>query len=552
MSLIHILDKQIAERIAAGEVVERPASVVKELVENALDAGATAIQVDIRGGGIQLIRVSDNGTGIGREDLPLALERFATSKVHSLDDLTAIRSLGFRGEALPSIAAVAHVEILTRQPDEIEGTRLRATHHDVEIEPVASPAGTSVTVRDLFYNAPARRKYLKSPLREAELVRESIVRYSLAYPAVAFRLVIDGREAYVAPAATLLERIATALGRDVAGEMAEVRWEGIDLSVHGYISRPTIARSNREAQFFFTNGRPIRSGLLAVMLERPYAGRLPPGRHPIAVLNITVDPHLLDVNVHPRKVEVRFLQERTVYHAVMQAVENALASYPREVAAPTLTWPFQDVEMDTAAREGREAYAISGRWHALAQLHYTYILVQTPDGLAIIDQHAGQEQVLFERLVHGADRHPIEPPVHFDVTPREASQMAGLIPTFVALGFELEPFGSHSFLVRAVPEPLIATFATPSTSLELRELLTELLAEANRYTRLAGDPLRERLAMKAACLGARKAGDPLSQEQMQALVDQLSLAWSPGVCPHGRPALITLSLEELERQFLRR
>ncbi len=358
---------------------------------------------------------------------------------------------------------------------------------------------------------------------------------------MAFRLVIDGREAYVAPLATSLERIATALGRDVAAEMAEARWEGIDLSVHGY---PTIGRANREAQFFFANGRPIRSGLLAVMLERPYAGRLPLGRHPIAVLHITVDPHLLDVNVHPRKVEVRFLQERTVYHAVTQAVENALAGFPRAAEVPGLTWTFQDIEMGMAVRETPEAYVVGTRWRAIAQLHCAYILVQTPDGLAIVDQHAGQEQVLFERLAQGADRHSIEPPAHFDVTPREASQMAGLIPTFEALGFEVEPFGPHTFLVRAVPEQLAA--------LDPRELLTRLLAEANRYTRLASDPLRERLAMKAACLGAVKAGDPLTEEQMQALVDELAVAWSPGLCPHGRPAFITMTLEELERQFLRR
>lgn len=249
---IQVLPPEVAERIAAGEVVERPASVVKELIENSLDAGASAVSVEIRDGGLSLVRVSDDGCGISRADLPLALERFATSKIHTLEDLEAVHTLGFRGEALSSIAAVAHLEILTRTQGELEGSRLRVEGGRVVVEPAASPVGTSVTVRRLFYNTPARRKFLKSPMREGELVRQTVVRYSLAYPAVAFRLVVNGRETYVAPPATPLERVGAALGREVAAEMVPIGWEAADLRIEGYVSRPTLGRRDRKGQFFFT------------------------------------------------------------------------------------------------------------------------------------------------------------------------------------------------------------------------------------------------------------------------------------------------------------
>ena len=305
---IHILDKHIAERIAAGEVIERPASVVKELIENAIDAGARAISIEIREGGVALIRVSDNGSGMAREDAALAVERFATSKIVSDTDLRAIKTLGFRGEALPSIAAMAQLEILTRAKDDIEGTRVQGESGDWRLEIVGAPIGTQVIARNLFYNAPARRKFLKSPFRETELIQKTIAQYALAYPQIAFRLIVEGRENLVLPAATPLERIGAAWGREVAGEMIEVNYTSVDLRVRGFVSRPSLARASREWQNFFVNGRPIRSGLLAVMLERPFAGRLPPGRHPLALIHIEIDPQLVDVNVHPRKAEVRFYQ----------------------------------------------------------------------------------------------------------------------------------------------------------------------------------------------------------------------------------------------------
>ncbi|HID88452.1 MAG TPA: DNA mismatch repair endonuclease MutL, partial [Anaerolineae bacterium] len=473
---IQVLPPEVAERIAAGEVVERPASVVKELIENSLDAGASAVSVEIRDGGLSLVRVSDDGCGISRADLPLALERFATSKIHTLEDLEAVHTLGFRGEALSSIAAVAHLETLTRTQGELEGSRLRVEGGRVVVEPAASPVGTSVTVRRLFYNTPARRKFLKSPMREGELVRQTVVRYSLAYPAVAFRLVVNGRETYVAPPATPLERVGAALGREVAAEMVPIGWEAADLRIEGYVSRPTLGRRDRKGQFFFINGRPVRSGLLAVMLERPYAGRLPPDRRPLAVVHIRIDPRLVDVNVHPRKVEVRLSQERSVYGALTRAVEETLSPYPRrEEAYPALMWPFAEVEAGVV-REERAEY-VAARLESMGQLNNAYIVARGPEGLVVVDQHAAHEQVLFERLLGGGGTaQPVSPPVRVELTPREAERLEPFLALLADLGTEVEPFGRSTFLIRTLPAPVASS--------DPRELLEAVLGELPGCRRL--------------------------------------------------------------------
>jgi DNA mismatch repair protein MutL len=538
---IHILPQAIRQRIAAGEVVERPASVVKELIENAIDAGSRAVSIEVYEGGLNLIRVADDGCGMNRADAQLCVERFSTSKIQALDDLGAIRSLGFRGEALSSIVAVAQVEILTRADDEIEGTRIRATEGAVEVEPAASPVGTSVTVRGLFAHVPARRRFLKSRTRETELIQTTTDGFALAYPQMSFRLTVDGRERLIAPHSTPLARIGAVLGRDVAGEMIAVKWQALDLQVEGFVSRPTIGRSRRSGQYFSVNGRPIRPGLLAVMLERPYSGRLPPGRHPLAVIHITLNPHYVDVNVHPRKAEIRFAQERTVYSAVANAVNNALYEYPRDVGEGGITWPFADwVDGSSGAvAEGAATYSASSL-RALAQLHNTYILAQTPDGLAIADQHAAHEQVLFEQISRGGEQISLSPPARLHLTPREIDTLERIAPLLKDLGIEVEPFGGPTFLIRALPALLGQEMPD--------ELLMALIEQGTRRGD-SEDEQRDQLAMKAACQAAIKAGDPLTLEQMQRLLDDLAQAWSPATCPHGRPALVTVSLEELTQRF---
>jgi DNA mismatch repair protein MutL len=542
---IQVLPLEVAERIAAGEVVERPASVVKELIENSLDAGASAISVEVRNGGLSLIRVSDDGSGMTRADASLAPQRFSTSKILALSDLDAITTLGFRGEALASIAAVARLEILTRSREELEGTRVQAIGHQVHVEPAASPAGASLTARDLFYNTPARRKFLKSPLREGQLVRQTVVRYALAYPAVAFRLIVNGRENFVAPPAAPLERIASALGREVAAEMVEVAWEAADLRIWGQVSTPSLGRRDRQGQFFFINGRPVRSGLLAVMLERPYAGRLPPERRPLAVLHIRLDPHLIDVNVHPRKEEVRLSQERSIYGALTRAVEEALAAYPRlEQDDSGIAWPFGDALLapDRLA-EAPAGYGATGL-ALLGQLHNAYLVARSHEGLVVVDQHAAHEQVLFERLLEAEGEQQLDPPLRVELTSREAELLEPFLGALADLGLEVEPFGGHAFVLRSLPAPLAGH--------DPRVLLDALLDELPGCRRLDPEAVRERLAMKVACTAAVKAGDILSAEQMRRLLHDLEAAWSPATCPHGRPSFVLLTLEELERRFMRR
>lgn len=547
MATIHVLSPEVVERIAAGEVVERPASVVKELIENALDAGATAIRIEVANGGLDLIRVSDNGRGMSRVDAPLSLERFSTSKISTLADLQRIRTFGFRGEALASIAAVAQVIILTRTVAELEGTRVIATRGETSVEPAGSPAGCSVAVGDLYYNAPARRKFLKSPLREVELCQQTILRYALVYPEVALKLTVDGRERLVAPPAATLERLALVMGREATAEMVPITWEAGELEVHGLISRPTIGRSRRDRQYFSLNRRPIRSGLLAVMLERPYAGRLAPGRYPLAVVDLRMDPTLFDANVHPRKAEVRFAQERLVYQALSQAVSTALQPFP--VQEPVVWgvpgWPFPETPTAPAVlAEETEQYRISHPVEALGQVANTYIVARTTEGLVIVDQHAAHEAVLTEQLLARKESRSVSPPTRLDLTLREAELLSVHLGLFADLGLEIDAFGGRSFLVRTIPACLQGE--------EVPVLLAALLDELATSRNLAPDALREKLVMKAACQAAVKAGDPLGPERQQSLLDDLLATWSPSTCPHGRPALFWLTTEEMERRFLRR
>jgi DNA mismatch repair protein MutL len=549
MNSIHVLPKSVAERIAAGEVVERPASVVKELIENAIDAGATAVAVEIREGGVALIRVSDNGGGMSRTDATLAVERFATSKIATDTDLQTVRTLGFRGEALPSIASVSQLELVTRPQAEIEGTRVRVVDGKSESEVSGAPVGTQVVVRNLFYNAPARRKFLKSPFRESELIQKTIVQYALAYPQIAFRLTADGRENLNVATATLLERIGALWGRESAGEMIEVNDASLDLNVRGFVSRPTLARGSRDWQMFYVNGRPIRSGLLAVMLERPYAGRLPPGRHPLALIHIELNPQQIDVNMHPRKAEVRFYQERAIYGALTHAVEEAVREFPITVQDGITDWSFanQFAAAQGAASTLREPSVDyrTAQWRALGQIHNTYILAQSADGFIIVDQHSAQEQVFYERLTADENRETGRRPVStiIPVMPAEAQMLNERLDVYQALGIGVEPFGENTFRVNALPALV---------TLNPTELLTKLLAEHERYRALDGDALRDKLASKIACLSALKAGDALNLAQQQTLLDDLLRAYSPATCPHGRPAFVSVTLRELEQRFLRR
>lgn len=397
-------------------------------------------------------------------------------------------------------------------------------------------------MRELFYNAPARRKFLKSPLRETELIQKTIVIYALAYPHIAFRFIADGRENLNLPVATPVERIGAVWGRDVAGEMIAIDHVEIDIHVRGFISRPTLARAGRDSQMFYVNQRPIRSGLLAIMLERPYVGRLPLNRHPLAVIQIEVDPQLVDVNVHPRKAEVRFYQERAIYNAVTHAAEDALRDFPLLPSSST-DWSFADAPYTAdALREARVEYGL-GPWRAIGQMHNTYILAQSLDGVVIVDQHAAQEQIFFERLTAEARGQRLAASRQIQLMPNEAELLNVHLEEYRSIGIEIEPFGVNTFRVTALPD---------FVKIDPAELLTALVQEHDRHRTLNGDALRDKLASKTACLSAIKAGDVLDRDQQQALLDELLRIYSPATCPHGRPTFVTLRLEEVERRLGRR
>lgn len=562
MRRIHVLDQTVAERIAAGEVVERPASVVKELIENSLDAGATQVVIEIEGAGSSLIRVSDNGAGILPDDLRLAVQRFATSKISSAEDLFAITSFGFRGEALPSIAAVSHLEITSAPPGAREARRLRLAGGQVETEEsVGAPAGTTVTVRHLFFNTPARRKFLKSPSREFALIVDAVNRPALAHPQVAVRLIHEGEEVLRYPAGKEADRVAAVLGADTPERFLPLRQAVGDVTVTGWLGRPELARATRKQQYVFVNRRPVHSRVLTGAIEQAYHQLLPGGRFPVYLVFIDLPPRRVDVNVHPRKLEVRFDDDHQVFGAVSRAIRAALraAHLVRTVevsGSPTYSTPtILDLGSSPVAVAESPPIEIppAGRLPAmrlLGQLHSTFLLAQSAEGLVVIDQHAAHERVLYERLLRmrtsgAADGQVLMHPLSVQLTPDEHAVLVAHQGVLTQLGFEVEPFGDRTVLIRAVPQIASGT----SGERLLRDLLAEIIDEGRVS---AGRVLLERLTITTACHSAIKAGDPLSLDHMAALLRDLAATDDPFTCFHGRPTLVTLPLGQVERWFLRR
>lgn len=562
---IKILDKKVVSQIAAGEVVERPASAVKELVENALDAGASQIAVEVRGGGTGLIRVMDNGAGIPSDEVALAFERYATSKINSLADLQSIASLGFRGEALPSIATVAQVDILTGVAGEAAGTYLSVREGEVSAQKSqARPQGTTVTVRDLFRSVPARRKFLKSVPTENSHIASVVSQYALAYPEVSFALFLEGRKALgTAGKGRLIDSIVEVYGAEVGRHMLEVpeNERGSDetpVVVTGMVGSPSVSRSGRGYLSFFINRRWVNSRLLAWAVEEAYHGLLPQGKHPVAVLAISLPPSEVDVNIHPAKSEVKFQHEHHVFTAVQKAVRRTLiaqAPVPRieEVAvaygAPSrqagIDWPglvtSQGV-ISQAFESARPLMAALPVLRVLGQLLSSYIVAEGPDGLYLIDQHAAHERIVFERVKEQRSRREIEvqgllEPVPFEVTPQQEAVLKSHHEELTGFGFSLEPFGDRTYLVRTVPQALSGGDWTGA----LRELL-DSDEERGEW--------EEGIAISIACHnGAVRAGQLLSDDEMRALVRQLEKTAVPHTCPHGRPTLIHLSSSQLRREF---
>ncbi len=581
---IQILPESVASQIAAGEVVERPASVVKELVENALDAGATHITVRVEQAGKRLIEVGDDGSGIAVDDLPLAVARHATSKLRTSEDLFRIKSLGFRGEALASIASVSRLTLTSRLAAAGRGGVLRVSGGvSGEVEPIGAPPGTVVQVENLFYNVPARRGFLKTDVTERRQMDALVTRYALAYPRVRFQLYHDGKShLHTSGNGERREVLAGLYGVEVAKQMLEVSFEEDGRTIHGFISPLTLTRSNRREVTFFVNGRWVQDAALVSALLRAYRNLLMVGRFPLAVLFLELEAEQVDVNVHPAKAEVRFRQPEQIFHFVQRAVRRGLMVYSSlpQVSFPSWhskTAPPTEVERRRPIDPGWEMAAVAGSdqpraagvesetdlqptqplvmpsralplLRLIGQVGATYLVAEGPDGLYLIDQHAAHERVLFERFLNqcaaGVALQTLLQPEVLQLSAADALRFEELLPLLNRIGFQVEPFGAGAFQVRAVPAWMDASKALMAT----RSLIEafeedELLFETQQETRLVA-----RICKRAAI----KGGQTLSVEEQSGLLRDLEACESPRTCPHGRPTMIHLSVDVLERQFGRR
>ena len=593
---IQLLRPEVSSKIAAGEVIERPASAVKELVENALDAGASRIRIEIRGGGIEYIRITDDGSGIGADQVELAFQRFATSKLEIAEDLDAVSTLGFRGEALPSIASVARVELRTRTQYSDSGTSIEIDNGEVvSAGPTGAPHGTTITVRQLFRNLPARRRFLSSTNAEQTRIHRVVAHYAMAYPEVGFELSPDRGRSFSSPGSgELRDAVSAVHGRQVAEVMLEIASEESEeatIEVSGLIGPPSLDRANRSYISLFVNRRWVRNRSLSYAIEQAYHGFMAERRYPVAVLSVSVPFQEVDVNAHPAKAEIRFRRESSVFSAVQRAVRRTLGEHApipevshravsqpghsgghrAQMPSPSAFWPTvpfaspeshgilpsrrgdtveqyhniidpPDVEqVPPSPSTPRDALPIL---RVLGQVQNTYVVAEGPDGMYLIDQHAAHERVMFERTVaRAAEGSPdvqslLEPrvveldDVAFELVTSQSEVISGM-------GFVLEPFGGTSVVVRAVPALLVDM----DHQTALIDVL-DLMEDGGGF-----ETWEERAAYSIACHGAIRAGKVMTHEEMQELVRQLEACAQPNSCPHGRPTMIHMSSGQLEREF---
>jgi DNA mismatch repair protein MutL len=628
---IRVLPPEVATRIAAGEVVERPASVIKELIENAIDAGASEIRLQIEAGGRRLMRVMDNGQGIPTDEVELAFARHSTSKLASVDDLEHLHTLGFRGEALASIASVARVSLITRADDDAVGTRLRVEGGQVTSrEPSGRPSGTDVTVRDLFFNVPARLKFLRTERTERRHIDNLVTRYAMAYPQLHFELVHDGRLTFQSNGSgDLQEVLASVYGARNASHMIPVvpgrpadRGEHT-VQVEGYVSTPALHRSNRNEITLFVNGRWVTDQRLTFAVTQAYHTFLMTGRYPIAVLKISLGSEDVDVNVHPAKTQVRFRDGDAVFRAVQRSVRRALLdqapvaeasigsasdsdltlepeersdwpggwpspdqlvrrarlrslgnSPPRQADAsadaqfrfelPRKRVPGGDVpRIPSTAQTAQSAAPLDTEntspagntshpkaqlplLRVVGQLGLTYIVAEGPEGMFLIDQHSAHERILYEKMMAEAAQARIASqallePMPVELTPEGASLVEEGLEALSALGFEIEPFGTHTVLVRTLPAILAGE--------NVQEILDEIVADLQAGDEPLANEMEARIVRRVCKQAAIKAGQTLSRQEMDELIRQLETCASPHTCPHGRPTMIHLSAVQLAQEF---
>ncbi len=589
MSAIRLLPELLINQIAAGEVIERPASALKELLENSLDAGAQAISVELAAGGVKQVTVIDDGSGIGRDELKLALARHATSKITTLDDLEHVASLGFRGEALASIASVSRMELTSRRSEDRHAYKVAAEGPTLGTpEPATLARGTRIDVRELYYNTPARRKFLKSEQTEFAHCEEAFRRIALSRPDVAFALTHNGRVRLQVKPQLLAARVAAVLGEEFADGALPVEESGGQIAIRGAISSPSHARGTRDAQYFFVNGRCIRDKMVAHAIRQAYADVLHHDRHPAFVLFLDIDPQLVDVNVHPAKAEVRFRDSRAVHQFIFHALHKTLSRSAGE-AAPAMAAPFASPSapaapfyrnqgaMTLGIAQPAGAYATlfatrsatdtatlpqaapvpalppSGDEHplgfALAQLAGIYILAENRNGLIIIDMHAAHERIMYEKLKTALDGKtiPMQPllvPVHFAAEALDVATTEDEREGLQALGFDIAPAGPGALIVRGVPALL--------ADADAQALALDVLHEVREYgvSRIATERGNELLGTMA-CHAAVRANRKLSVPEMNALLRDMEATERSGQCNHGRPTWHQFSIADLDRLFRR-
>ncbi|MEE9216515.1 MAG: DNA mismatch repair endonuclease MutL [Anaerolineales bacterium] len=558
---IHFLSDEVSSAIAAGEVVERPSSIVKELIENSLDAAATTLAIQIKEGGKSLIEVSDNGSGIPQEQVKLAVERYSTSKVETLSDLHSISTLGFRGEALASIGAVSRMVLTTRAEGEQAGTRLSVDGGRLgEPEKAGVPDGTTVQVKDLFFNVPARRRFLKTDTTERGWISRLVTRYAMAYPSCRFEYVSEGRtRLQTTGSGDPLEVLAEIYGLELAQQMipvANASSEGI--SVSGFAGAPFINRSNRREITLIVNGRWIQDVSLGSAVAQAYHTFLMVGRFPIALIFITAPPESVDVNVHPAKSEIRFENPGLVFSIVQRAVRaTLLGQSPVQPLSMESIWSGERITANAGSSEtvDRRIEAPAQRsmtvpmLRSVGQVGATYLVAEGPDGIYLIDQHAAHERVLFEKLMAQVEAELPESQgllqaETVELTQGEAEVVESNLKILQSLGFAIEPFGARAFRVRALP----ALVSNLSPERALRTVVEDFEEDE---TPLAAEQ-EARLAARVCKRAAIKAGQVLSLEEQRQLILDLEQSSSPRTCPHGRPTMVHLSVAALERQFGRR
>ena len=595
MGKIKVLDLHTANKIAAGEVVERPAAAVKELIENALDAAATHIDIQITGGGLEMIRVVDNGSGMAPEDAVLALERHATSKIMTAEDISTVLPMGFGGEALPSMAAVSRFRLVTRRQEDFLGTEIVIEGGKlVKQQEAGSPAGTEVKVEDLFFNTPARRKFMKSAGAETARITDTVQRLALARPDVAFHFSVDEKTKLVTSGNGQLEDAAgQVLGLQNLRQMLPLAWEGSLVTLHGFVSKPALCRANRNLQYIFVNKRPIRSPLISDAVQTAYHTLLPRNRFPAVIIYLEINPEDVDVNVHPTKREVRFSRERDLYRQILAGVKSALSNaslikeiqdnwrpaqketaanlslhdyglppqpapafkpttvifdrtpqtYPGDpaiqpAAKPTPV-PATSPETSHQANASRHFPAL----HVLGQYLRTYILAQSEeDDLYLIDQHAAHERVLYDLLKKdlSTGELPVQEiiPQTYELDAQSAAVLEESLKLFTDLGLNFETFGNNTFILRSVP----MFYKTPLKQEELQDLLEQAKTEKKIN-------LFEKTMQMMSCKAAIKANQTLELPEMTALLRNLAQTTQPYTCPHGRPTVMVLNKETIAKNF---